>query len=120
MYYLKMINKRGLSPDEFNSLGDELFQYLLVFDSLIEPSGAQFEMLKHAHQCYTITMNNPNMTKTHAEKIKVLDYDFAGVLDGLTTKERVKKQKEENAQKTKEFLKQQKERIAKRNRNGKG
>lgn len=115
-----MINKRGISPDEFNDLGDELFQYLLVFDSIIEPSGAQFEMLKHAHTCYTMTMNNPNMTKAYAEKIKVLDFDFAGVLDGLTTKERVNKQKEENAAKTKEFLKQQKDKITKRIRNGKG
>ncbi|GKM11569.1 hypothetical protein AAHC53_23505 [Klebsiella variicola subsp. variicola] len=115
-----MINKRGLSPDEFNELGDELFQYLRVFDAIIEPSGAKFEMLKHAHTCYTMTMNNPNMTKAHADKIKVLDYDFSGILDGLTTKERVQKQKEDNIARTKSFMAEQKERIAKKERNKNG
>ncbi|HBV7913887.1 MULTISPECIES: hypothetical protein [Klebsiella pneumoniae complex] len=115
-----MINKRGLSPDEFNELGDELFQYLRVFDAIIEPSGAKFEMLKHAHSCYTMTMNNPNMTKAYADKVKVLDYDFSGILDGLTNKERVEKQKQENVAHTKSYFAEQKERIAKKERNNNG
>jgi len=83
-----MINKRGLTPQEFECIDDELFQYLMVYDTFVEPSGIKIEMLKHAHLCQTITLNNSNMTKEVAKGIKTKDYDFLGILDEGTTKER--------------------------------
>lgn len=90
-----MVNKRGLTPVEFEEVDDELLQYLMVFDSFIEPSGIKMDMLFHAHLCQSLTLNNPNMTKDIAQKIKMTDYDFMGILDEGTTKER-----RENREKT--------------------
>lgn len=84
-----MINKRGLSPAEFESIDDSLFEYLMVFDSYIEPSGVKMDMLHHAHLCQTITLNNPNITRDIAKSIKTTDYDYLGILDEGTTKERM-------------------------------
>lgn len=83
-----MINKRGLSPKEFDEIDDELFHYLMIFDAFVEPSGIRIDMLKHAHLCQTITLNNSNMTKDIAKSIKTTDYDFLGILDEGTTQER--------------------------------
>lgn len=84
-----MINKRGLTPNEFNQIDDELLEYLMVYDLFIEPSGVKMDMLYHAHLCQTLTLNNPNMTKDIAKSIKTSDYDFLGILDEGTTKERI-------------------------------
>ncbi|ELO0973797.1 hypothetical protein [Raoultella ornithinolytica] len=84
-----MINKRGLSPSEFETIEPELFNALMVYDQYIEPSGTKMDMYFHAHLCHMITMNNPGMTKELSKKIKVSDYDFLGLLDdSKTTKER--------------------------------
>lgn len=97
-----MINKRGLSPEEFEQVDDTLFDYLLVYDALVEPSGTKIDMLYHAHLCQTITLNNPNMTKEHAKKIETTDYDFLGILGEGTTQER-----KDSREKSKEAVKQQ-------------
>nr|WP_287855299.1 hypothetical protein [Klebsiella sp.] len=84
-----MINKRGLSPSEFEAIDTDLFNALMVYDTYIEPSGTKMDMLYHAHLCHSITMNNPGMTKEIAKSIKISDYDFLGVMDdSRTTKER--------------------------------
>ncbi|EMN5860204.1 hypothetical protein RJ495_005099 [Pluralibacter gergoviae] len=105
-----MINRRGLSPAEFEEVDDELFQFLMVYDAYIEPSGSKFEMLKHAHLCQTITLNNPNMTRKIAKDINVSDYDFMGILGEGTTKERHEKRVEdnmkENNRKTQDYIQQ--------------
>ncbi|WP_145973648.1 hypothetical protein [Phytobacter massiliensis] len=46
------------------------------------------DMLFHANLCQNLMLNNPNMTKDIAKKIKTKDYDFLGILDEGTTKER--------------------------------
>ncbi|HEJ7613997.1 TPA: hypothetical protein SMH10_001413 [Klebsiella oxytoca] len=84
-----MINKRGLSPAEFETIDPDLFNALMVYDTYIEPSGTKIDMLFHSNLCHSITMNNPGMTKEVAKSIKITDYDFLGILDdSKTTKER--------------------------------
>ncbi|NIG74194.1 hypothetical protein F3J34_11360 [Klebsiella sp. Ap-873] len=97
-----MINKRGLSPEEFKQVDDTLLNYLLVYDALVEPSGTKIDMLYHAHLCQTLTLNNPNMTKEHAKNIKTSDYDFLGILGEGTTQER-----KNSREKEKEAVKKQ-------------
>lgn len=98
-----MVNKRGLSPDEFYDLDPEVLELLMVYDSYIEPSGTYIDMLFHAHANYNTTINNPNLTSTARRSIKVEDFDFLGILDSknLTVKEkaeeRERKQKEKQA-----------------------
>ncbi|TKU20201.1 hypothetical protein [Citrobacter sp. wls827] len=85
-----MINKRGLSPAEFEDLDPDLFEALVIFDQFIEPSGSKMDMLYYSHLCHTMTMNTPGMTKELAKKIKYKDYDFLGLLDDReTSKERI-------------------------------
>lgn len=99
-----MINKRGLTPEEFEQVDEELFKHLMIYDTFIEPSGARFEMLKHAHLCQTITLNNSNMTKDVAKSIKTIDYDFLGILDGGTTKERMEAREKQKTSETQSYL----------------
>ncbi|EJG2384141.1 MULTISPECIES: hypothetical protein [Klebsiella/Raoultella group] len=84
-----MINKRGLSPSEFEEIDQDLLNALMVYDQYIEPSGTKMDMYFHAHLCHMITMNNPGMTKELSKKIRMSDYDFLGLLDdSKTTQER--------------------------------
>lgn len=99
-----MINKRGLSPEEFEKVDYELFKHLMIYDTFIEPSGSRFEMLKHAHLCQTITLNNSNMTKDVAKSIKTTDYDFLGILDEGTTKERKERREKQNEVQTQSYF----------------
>lgn len=46
-----MINKRGLSPAEFEDLDPDLFEALVIFDQFIEPSGSKMDMLYYSHLC---------------------------------------------------------------------
>ncbi|MDX7507802.1 hypothetical protein GFB57_18055 [Citrobacter sp. S39] len=87
-----MINKRGLSPQEFEDLDPDLFEALLIYDQFIEPSGAKMDMLFYTHLCHTMTINTPGMTKEIARKIKSKDFDFLGILDDRETrKERIER-----------------------------
>lgn len=89
-----MVNKRGLSPDEYFSLDAEVLEMLMIYDALIEPSGTQIDMLKHSYQCYYTTIANPNLTPEAKKSIKVKDFDFLNVLDEGTTSEKAKKREE--------------------------
>lgn len=97
-----MVNKRGLSPDEYFKLDPEVLNMLMVYDAYIEPSGTYIDMMYHAHSLYNNTINNPNITSEARKSFKVSDFDFLGVLDSdSTTKERIekyeKKKKENNS-----------------------
>lgn len=86
-----MVNKRGLSPDEYFNLDPEVLDMLMVYDVYIEPTGTQIEMLKHAYQCYYTTISNGNLTPEARRSIKVADFDFLDVLNSdLTTQEKQK------------------------------
>lgn len=99
-----MINKRGLSPIEFEQVDDELFQYLMVYDTFVDPSGARYEMLKHAHLCQTITLNNSHMTKSVASNIKITDYDFLGILEEGTRSEKQQQKQQEQESRNNDFF----------------
>lgn len=87
-----MVNKRGLSPDEFFKLDPEVLNMLMIYDSYIEPSGTYIDMLYHCNSMYNQTVNNPNLTAEGRKSFKVSDFDFLGVLDSdSTTKERIEK-----------------------------
>jgi len=79
-----MVNKRGLSPDEYFGLDPDVLNMLMIYDTFIEPSGTQIEMMKHAYQCYYTTISNGNLTPEARKSIKVYDFDFLGVLGDST------------------------------------
>ncbi|WP_318392245.1 hypothetical protein [Enterobacter sp.] len=79
-----MVNKRGLSPDEYFNLDPDVINMLMIYDSFIEPSGTQVDMLKHAYQCYYTTISNGNLTSEARKNIKVQDFDFLNVLGDST------------------------------------
>lgn len=89
-----MVNKRGLSPDEYFNLDAEVLDMLMVYDAYIEPSGIHIEMLKHAYQCYYSSLNSSTLTPEAKKNLKVSDYDFLDVLDPtLSTREKANKRK---------------------------
>jgi len=89
-----MVNKRGLSPDEYFNLDDEVLDMLMVYDAYIEPSGIHVEMLKHSYQCYYSSLNSSTLTPEAKKNLKVSDYDFLDVLDPtLSTREKANKRK---------------------------
>jgi len=118
-----MVNKRGLSPEEYFSLDAEVLEMLMIYDAYIEPSGAQMEMLRHAYMCYFMTISNPNMTSDARKSIKVKDFDFLDVLDTDSTMEKNKKR--EDARKAKQlndmkaFGEALKKQVLGKNKNGK-
>ncbi|ENV4137237.1 hypothetical protein ACFJ8K_001303 [Escherichia coli] len=79
-----MVNKRGLSPEEYFSLDPDVLNMLMIYDSFIEPSGTQVEMMKHVYQCYYTTISNGNLTPEARKSIKVQDFDFLDVLGDST------------------------------------
>lgn len=84
-----MVNRRGLSPDEYFGLDEEVLNMLMIYDSYIEPSGTHIDMLYHCNAMYNQTMNNPNLTTEARRSFKAADFDFLGVLEpDVTTKER--------------------------------
>lgn len=97
-----MVNRRGLSPDEYFDLDLEVLNMLMIYDAYIEPSGTHIDMLYHCHSMYNQTINNPNLTTDARRSFKMADFDFLGVLEpDVSTKERVenieRKKKENNA-----------------------
>lgn len=92
-----MVNKRGLSPDEFVSLDPDILQMLMVFDTCIEPSGAEIDMLYHAYSSMNTVMNNSNIPAESKKKIKVQDFDFLNVLkdQSMTIREKVDQNRQE-------------------------
>ncbi len=106
-----MVNKRGLSPHEYDQLDLDLLEALMIYDALIEPSGTKVDMLFHAHKCYSDAILSPNMSEKFRMKLKVTDFDFLNILD-----------KEEKEDKSKEDIKslgEQIKQMALRKENGK-
>ena len=118
-----MINKRGLSPEEYYSLDDEVLNMLMIYDAYIEPSGAQIEMLRHAYSCYFSTINNPNLSSEARKSIKVKDFDFLDLLDNDSTMEKNKKREDARKAKQKNDMKAfgdaLKKQVLGKNKNGK-
>lgn len=123
-FALKMMHKRGLSPNELDDLDPDLFNALYIYDTLIEPNGAKMDMLAHAKLCETILLSSGNLTKEGRSKLKVSDFDYLDILgdDSLTSKEKANKRKEkeqannsQNINKMGSMLK----RMAKEEQNGK-
>lgn len=84
MHFCRMVNKRGLSPDEYFNLDPDVLNMLMIYDTFIEPSGTQVEMMKHAYQCYYTTISNGNLTSEARKSIKVQDFDFLDVFGDST------------------------------------
>ncbi|WP_260232624.1 MULTISPECIES: hypothetical protein [unclassified Enterobacter] len=120
-----MINKRGLTPAEFDELEPELFEYLMIYDAYIEPSGTRIDMLFHAHQCYTMTLNNPNITDSLRKSLRVDDFDFLDILNAnnLSFNEKQEKRKKDKEEKQANDIKALGEQMKKmalgKNNNGK-
>lgn len=95
-----MLHKRGLSPEDLDSLSPEIHLALMIFDLVIEPNGARHDMIKHANLCNTILVTSQNITKEGRKNAKLSDWDFADLLgdDSLTVSEKMK-QREERKQK---------------------
>lgn len=94
-----MIHKRGLSPVEIENIDPELFNYLYVYDSVIEPNGTYYDMVKYANLCHLILMSSGNLSEDGSKNASVMDWDLFGVLSGKSTKERHDEQKEKQKQK---------------------
>ena len=118
-----MVNKRGLSPEEYFTLDAEVLEMLMIHDAYIEPSGAQMEMLRHAYTCYFTTIANPNLSNDARKQIKVKDFDFLDVLDNDSTMEKNKKREDEKKakqmQNNKAFVDQLKKQVLGNKKNGK-
>ncbi|HDR2864696.1 TPA: hypothetical protein QCK11_004727 [Enterobacter asburiae] len=80
-----MVNKRGLSPDEYFKLDDEVLEMLMIYDSNIEPSGIEIDMLFHTQKCYQDVINNPNLPVEYKRKVEPNQFDFLEVLDPYST-----------------------------------
>ena len=94
LHFCKMVNKRGLSPDEYFNLDAEVLDMLMIYDAYIEPSGIHIDMLKHAYQCYYSSLNSSTLTPEAKKNLKVSDYDFLDVLNPtLSTREKAEKEK---------------------------
>ncbi|EMO5716201.1 hypothetical protein RVW00_001142 [Enterobacter bugandensis] len=66
----------------------------MIYDAYIEPSGIHIDMLKHAYQCYYLSLNSSALTHEAKKNLKVSDYDFLDVLDPtLSTREKANKRK---------------------------
>jgi len=92
MFTLKLINKRGLSPSELETLDPELFEYLMIYDSSIEPSGAKFEHIKYSNLAHLILMSSGNLTEAGMKKASVQDWDMYGLLSNKTVHERIQEE----------------------------
>ena len=108
-----MVNKRGFAPND--DIDPDLFDYLMVYDTYIEPSGTKMDMLFHSYKCYTAVLNNPNITNDLRQKLKVTDFDFLDILDSqnLSTKERHEKHEKEKQEKQSNDIKSLGEQIKK-------
>lgn len=100
-FTLKMLHKRGLSPQELNDLDPEIFHALQIYDALIEPNGARVDMLKHANLCNAILLTSQSITKEGRKNAKLSDWDFLDILgdDSLTVLEKDKVRKERENEK---------------------
>lgn len=87
MFTLKLLNKRGLSPSELESLDPELFEYLMIYDSSIEPSGARFEHIKYSNLAHLILTSSGNLSEKGLKEARLTDWDMFGLLSNKTAYE---------------------------------
>jgi len=68
----------------------------MIYDTFIEPSGTNIEMMKHAYQCYYTTLSNGSLSPEAKKTIKVQDFDFLDLLGDSTktTAEKTNERKE--------------------------
>lgn len=96
-----MVNKRGLSPDEFYDLPEDILHALMVYDQYIEPSGLQVQSAMFANLCNLIMMTSPNISEKGRKEARIDDWDIYGTFTNLTQEERIlQREKEENEKKT--------------------
>lgn len=98
-----MLHKRGLSPQDLETLEPEILNALYIYDSHIEPNGARLDMIKHASLCDVILKTSQSITKEGRKNAKLTDWDFLELLsdDSLTVLEKVRKREEEKEQNNK-------------------
>lgn len=101
MFTLKLLNKRGLSLSELESIDPELFEYLMIYDANIEPSGARFDHIKYANLAHLILTSSGNLSEKGLKDARLTDWDMFGLLSNKTAYEIEQEAKE------KEVLKQQ-------------
>ena len=108
-----MIHKRGLSLDDIKNIDPDLFEALLVYDTLIEPNGARIEMIKYANLCHTLLLTSQSLSKEGRNKAKLSDWDFLDIIgdDSLTARKKVEKRKEQEMLNHKESVKRMGEMI---------
>ncbi|MFG0800787.1 hypothetical protein [Leclercia sp. GLN_9] len=94
MFTLKLLNKRGLSPSELELIDPELFEYMMIYDSSIEPSGSRFEHIKYSNLAHLILMSSGNLTEAGMKRASVNDWDMYGLLSNKTVHERIQEQDE--------------------------
>jgi hypothetical protein len=82
-----LIHKRGLSPEELNRLDPEIFEALLIYDSVIEPNGGRVDQIRYANLCHLILMSSGNLTEDGMKRAKVDDWDLFGLLSNKSTKQ---------------------------------
>ncbi|MCW2478119.1 hypothetical protein [Candidatus Symbiopectobacterium sp. NZEC135] len=82
--------------DEIMSMPFLLFQYLMVLDQLIEPSGAYIEQMRHAQTLSAIYLSTGNVKKSDFDKFAPMNFDYIGVLSGKTQEELLQDRKKEN------------------------
>lgn len=98
-----MMHRRGFSPLELDELEPELFQLLKVYDERIEPNGSKFQMMMFANLCHLMLISSGNLSERGQKEASVLDWDFLGLIQDLTTGEMYEKL---NDKKNKEAQKQ--------------
>jgi len=93
-----MVNKRGLSPYEFEELDPDILEMLMIYDTYVEPSGTEIDMWFHSYNSMNQVLNNPNISPEHKKKLKPKDFDFLNILSdsSLTVRERIKAREKEN------------------------
>ncbi|MBJ9240878.1 hypothetical protein I5488_17890 [Citrobacter braakii] len=119
-----MMHKRGLSPQELDSLDPDIFNALYIYDQLIEPNGSKIDMIAHAQLCHTILLSSQSITKEGRKNLSLNDFDYLSILDddSLTAKEKHakrEKKKEENSRNNISTLGSMIKKMAKENKHGK-
>lgn len=86
-----------MTADEIMSCPFLLFQYLMVLDALIEPSGGYIEQIRHGQLLSAIYMSSGNVSKNDYDKFSPLALaDMNGLISGKTQEELLQDRKKEN------------------------
>lgn len=99
-----MMHRRGLSPQELDELDPELFHQLMIYDQRIEPNGSRFQMMMFANLCHLILASSGNLSERGRKEASVLDWDFYGILQNLTSGELSNKLEEKKTNEAKKQI----------------